>query len=482
MVWSKQDRHHFRLILVSLLCFTGAGAGGYFLYLDLNQSGRAGIGKTLGKVERREATVRRKQSSSYVWTLVQPSENLYRKDSIQTGRGSAVSIRLNDGSLLDLGEDSLVVMDDTTELALSFMRGTAVVHKPEGDSQIIVSKDGKTQVEVLAARLLRPEPLTRYFVLGKETKKVLFSWELRSKTPAGGLILQVSLDPFFNLQRTQVLSISNSDQKSISLSLGPGRYYWRLQSQGKSLTETRQFRLLSAFPLKATWPEQNQKVALSGNEPKVQFRWVSDSEVTSGDHRLEIARDIDFKHEVRSDSVSAQLGFAVFNDLPEGIYFWRIRSTYGDLKLSSEIRSFQLSLSTLPKNQVSQNGVPSPTPVTPILLPIPSSVLPESGATLTLLRSKSPIEISWATLEGAKAYEVIVYEDQKKGGHRKLVLHVKTAKSTLSLKNLGPGTYLWTVRGIDSENVPGSALPFRRLTLSYGDLLAPPQVVSPEVQ
>src|SRR4051812_38228192 len=95
-------RSGLKTALVALSCLAGAAAGGYLLYQDFQQSGGAGTGKPMAKVERREAKVRRKAASSFAWNNVRSDEDLFKRDSVQTSANSAAAIRFSDGTLLEL--------------------------------------------------------------------------------------------------------------------------------------------------------------------------------------------------------------------------------------------------------------------------------------------------------------------------------------------------------------------------------------------
>lgn len=462
--------------LVSMVCLLGATFGGYRLYLDLNELGRVGFGTPVGKVERREAKVRRKLGSSYVWTNVQANEDLYRKDSLQTGPGSAASIRLTDGSVLDVGESSLVVMDDTKNLALGFVRGSAVVHKADGDAKISIGKDGKAKVEELPARLLRPESLARYFVMGKNKKPILFTWDVKSNSQNSTYQLQVSSDKKFATESTQTFSPQDVKSPQVAVELRSGAYYWRVQTSGVAQTETRQFKILTVNPIQAVYPGQNEVVSATP-EGGIQFRWVNpraaDSEESDsklGVHEIQVSQDAEFKKVLTSEAIEATNGIATLKGLPEGALFWRIRSSYADINVASAPKMFSI------KNRPQA-----------ALLPFPTSIRPENGAVLNSLNDKVPLEASWTGVEGAEAYEVNIFQALAAGGvggapQRKEIAHLKTEKTLLSLKNLKPGEYLWTIRSLDKEKHPGEPLPIRGFKITLGEPLAAPEVVSSEVQ
>jgi len=453
----------------------------------LNSSGKLGQGKVLGKVEKKEAKVRRKSASSYVWNNVQLNEDLYRKDSIQTGKGSATSVRLADGSVLDIGEDSLVMMDDAAQLSVNFLRGSVVVHKKEGDTKVSVGKDGKTVVEELSIRLLKPDSLAQFYVPEKTKKVVLFDWDPRKSTGNEIFTIQVSTDKRFSPQVTQTFDSPDSKSRSMQLQLAAGRYFWRILLKSKVMTETRGFRISAAVPLQPVYPAHQQKVTTLATDVSVPFRWVAprlsasdDLDLSRGEHHIEISTEPSFKSAIPSDNLNLQLGMATLSQVPPGRVYWRIRSVYGDLAVVSETRSFELQ-KVLP----APSPTPTPTPSAPPTLPYPITTYPPSGAALHLLDRKKSDEIfkaAWKEVEGAEEYEITVFAESGQLAQRKVVLHKITSKTQIALKELKVGDYSWTLRAIDSRKRPGESMPLLKFKVDYGAVLPAPKIVSPEVQ
>ncbi len=480
-----EKRFGIKTILVSFCCLLGAISGGYFLYFDLNTSGTAGTGKVIGKIEKRESTVRRKAASSYVWTNVQNNEELFRKDSIQTAAGAAASVRLGDGSLLDIYENSLVVMEDSTNLSVQFLRGTAVVHQETGDKKVSVGKDGRAKIEELSVRLLKPETLARFFVTDRNSKEILFSWELKGKVPSDPMTLQISTDKRFNPQFTQSVVIQNFQQRSIKINLAYGNYFWRILTKNSVLSEHRPFKIMNAIPLQPIVPDHEAKMTLLGAEAPIQFRWVNphlsgqeEIDVSQGEHHLELSKDPQFLTISFNEEIHAALGMTGIKNVQTGTYYWRIRSKYGDTQTLSSVRSIHVTRTNSPPA-----GALTPSPTPSLALASPLVAKPELGMKLNLLDKKNPIEATWDPVEGAQFYEVTVYSDSQKDHKKTLVLRTETDKTRLDLKKLGPGDYLWTVRSVDKQKQLFSRpLPWMKFSLTYGEVLQAPQVTSSEVQ
>ncbi len=324
---------------MALVCIAGSASGAYLLYTDLNARGGAGIGKPMAVVERRESKVRRKAGSSYAWANVDVKEDLYRKDSLQTGPGSAATVKFNDGSLLEIGENSLVVIDDIQNIQLNFKRGSLIVRRKDGgDSKITIDKDGKAKVEELPIRLISPEPLTNYWVPEKGQKPVRFAWEPRGQNQPESYTFQISADKTFRADRTRTVQVADPSVKETQLQLAPGKYYWRVAGKGAQPSEARQIMVSQAIALRPQSPSK-QKLMIWGAESSLPFRWVtpqaSDDTIANAKHEIEISSDPEFRNRVLSQPVAADSGLASLKNFAEGNYFWRIKSRYGDFEVAS---------------------------------------------------------------------------------------------------------------------------------------------------
>jgi hypothetical protein len=335
----------FKSLIVSVACLLGATGASYLLYLDYKSVGGEGQGDVLANVERFEANVRRKMASSFLWNNVTENQNLYKKDSVQTSTGSAASIRFKNGTYLEVGEDSLVVIDDLTELSLGFVRGSVVVRDQTGDKKISVAKDGTRQVQELAIRLLTPKPLEKVFVTSSASKSTIFTWQNKSKAdPAGekGIVLEIASDQIFSSKRTKTFPVQDATVTQLTADLGAGTYYWRISKDGKALTESRKLSVESVIPLKPLFPVANEKITNWGEFSPVQFRWAPPKESYSeqGKNIIEVAIDDQFKNPIKSENIAPEAGLANIKGLALGKYFWRVKSQYGDVAVFSDTASF----------------------------------------------------------------------------------------------------------------------------------------------
>ncbi len=452
------------ILAAAVLCSIGAAVSGRMLYDELQGAGNRGLGSPLAQVDRSDRKVRRKPGNSFVWTYVREREPLFRKDSVQTSAGSAASIQFKDGSKLEIGENSLIVIDDIANLALNFKQGTVVLKDKEGnDTQITVDKEGKKKVEKLLIRLTAPENLSERWVAQNGISPVQFEWEQRSgKFEPGNYKLEVSTERSFRVGATQAIEARNFESKrALSVPLAPGAYFWRITRNGQALTTTGRFRLLPAAALKPTFPAADQKIVTFGEQVPVQFRWINNFVPDSGsdhgderpnasvEHRIEVATDPQFK----AMSVSQKLAAGATQlqlKLPYGHYYWRLSSRLGSLQVTSPVLSFT---SEIGKRFVIRQS------------------FPEDRTTHEALPQ---MRLAWMAEGGADALQ---YEWQVRDAQGKALASARTPSNSASLKSPPPGSYQWRVLAINTKGETLGESPWRTFTLYSGKplgLLQPP--------
>jgi hypothetical protein len=449
---SESKRRRLWTLLVALLCLSGAATGARYLYLDFNQSGGGGQGAPMAKVDRREAKVRRKPSRSFAWSNVQQDEDLYRKDSVQTGVGSAAAVRFNDGTVLELGENSLVVIDDLQNLSLGFFKGAIVLHTTEGDKRLTVGSDGKAKLEELAVRLVKPEPLARYFVAARESKSIRFEWAPRpgqeSQLPPG-VTLQVSPDRAFRGSRVRSFPLPKPVALAMDAALAEGGYFWRLVAGDKPLTDVGQFRVIPAQPLQPVAPAAGERLVTFGGETTTRFRWHAPDEgslAAQGAHELIVSRDSQFATMIARQELSASSGIATIVGLPEGEFHWRIQSRYGDIRVVSRGEGFAIAKAQRPTLALA---------------------LPEDRKALERVPS---LPLTWRSDAQGLEYSVEIA-----GPKDAPLASFKTRASSYLLKSPAPGAYRWRVTAYVQAQGAQQAVaesPWRSFTIFEGARIA----------
>lgn len=320
------------------------------MYCDLRDEGDAGIGPPVGIVESTHAKVRRRAARSYLWTFVEPDSPLGKKDAIQTAEESSATVRLKNGSQLEIGENSLVVMDDTAQLSLQFLRGSFTLRKNEGDSLITVGSNGQTNLQKLPLRLLSPEQQATISISPSESRALVkFTWAAAGEASplTEAPTIQISKAPDFAPKYTRLFPLKSARDTSFQTRLEPGVYFWRVVSKGSPVSEALRLTLTRVNPLIPIFPTEGEKLRWEADKG-VEFRWtlpdtLGSTRALHATHEIEVAKDPGFKQIVKKETVSALAEGALLASLGEGDFFWRIRSRYRDVTLTSDVEPFSLS-------------------------------------------------------------------------------------------------------------------------------------------
>jgi hypothetical protein len=327
-----------RTLLVTLACLIGAAGGSILLYQDFHSAGGGG-GQLMAQVDRKESKVRRKAASTFIWSSVSKAEKLFRHDSIQTGEHSHASIKYLDGTQVELGENSLVVIDDLNNLSLNF--GSLLVQGQNGsDRQITVGADGKTLVKDLSARLIEPIPLAQFFLGHEPSHNVKFSWKfLKPLSPNSEVTIELGTsEKFENAERVKI-----GQANHYARDLKPARYFWRLADGSGPLTPASSFVVSEVLPLQPAWPNSAGKV-LNFGDAGTQYRWGTHDldldKLSKGEHEIQVSQDASFKKILYNEAIEPAVGQIELKALADGFYFWRIASHYGDVSLVSRSEKF----------------------------------------------------------------------------------------------------------------------------------------------
>lgn len=345
------QRPRWRPLLVLMLCIAGALSGSLLLYRDFSRSNLAGEGPQVAVLESLSRGVRRKARSSFLWGKTESGAPLFRRDAIRVGPEGSASIRLSDGSLLEVGENSLVVIEDVSQLPLSFLQGSFVVRKSTGDTLVSVDTQGKAKTEVVPVRLLKPASQAFLFTGEGQLKSIEMEWEGGKGNATPWDRLQVSTLKDFPKHTTQEFKLNPSLART-SVSLSAGNYFWRILSGETPVTETRRLRVVTARPLQSISPTASDSLVTWQKATRIPFRWevppssrdrVEAQALERVPVQLEVSTTPDFKSRVFETPVSASAGSAWIAAVPQGEYFWRLNSAFPGMNVYSRTLKFRIS-------------------------------------------------------------------------------------------------------------------------------------------
>ncbi|MCM0604889.1 MAG: hypothetical protein KA715_02240 [Xanthomonadaceae bacterium] len=417
---------------IALLCFFVALTGSVLLYRDYIQSYES-TGEVLATIERKDQRVRKRPSSSYVWQEATLSEEVRRKEYVRTGEGSAATVHFNNGKTLELGENSLILVDNTENLSLSFLQGTALVKEGGKDSKISKDESGNTIVEELSVQLAKPDNLETIISQGEKTE-VHFSWTAQG-VASKEVVLEISSSPEFKGKTTQVSVGSNNEGK---LKFSAGKFYWRIKSAGVAVSAVKQFNVFELAKITPTAPN-NTSVSVLSPKTQIKFKWnipSSMNENTRGKFELELSSNEDFKNP-KVIEIDPRTGFTTIQDLESGRQFWRIKSVLGSQFVTSTVANVDIKNT----NQID--------------LKLENI---KEGSVIQLEQDK-PISVSW---QSSVKSEEIVYElklkQQGGSGTEKII---KTGDTVSPVFSLQPGFYEVSVSALVLDKVISTAKPVK---------------------
>jgi hypothetical protein len=330
-----QTGNILKKLSVICMCVLGASFSFFLLYKDIYQSGSLGTGKIMAQVEQLGSQVKRRASQSFLWSRVQKRDSLFEKESVQTGHDSYVSLKMKDGTILEIGEDSLVILEDVKSVDLNFLSGNFILREKDQDLKIQVSK-GSKKVEKLPIRLEFPTPNAEFYAFPRQSVEVEFSFDKNTSSQAKN-ILEISEVKSFPEKRTKTFQMQSP---SLKTKLSKGSYYWRMKSS-EGTSEVRKVFVIEVAPIKLLSPTKQARVKQYKNIEGLEFKWSSESAPTDkSEHFLEISNNENFEKILHQDLVPVEKGFYYLAKRLQDNVFWRIRSEYPGKRVLSEKSSF----------------------------------------------------------------------------------------------------------------------------------------------
>lgn len=332
--------------------------------------------------------VRLKNSSAFAWRSAGKSVEVHQKDSIFTGERSEVSIHLNDGSTINLKENSLVTLNQQNgEMTLDLKYGDFIGQlNPESKLKVTSGKEeydlkgetsannektviqlnksragqldvklkegsaavkSKNQTKVLekdhSVSLAKnfeevPRPSIKLLVADKSTFKQLkegdelpFSWSASSKVP------QFKIEISKNILFKELVwnNRTTLEKAEIPLRSGEGEFYWRVkaltasgQELNTSVTNSFKVARLETPLLLAPGKNQNLSFEMTADTPaedlKSNFNLAWTATKDSKKFHYQIAIDNEFRTLIK-DHVVEELE-VLSPKVPTGQYFVRVRS------------------------------------------------------------------------------------------------------------------------------------------------------------
>jgi FecR protein. len=493
MRFSRSDAAASAALLV------GAAALVALFLADLGSSAARSGERQLGEVVFKRLAATRKAPGSLGWERMRNESPVYDADTLRTADLSEASIYFDDGTSLDMLENTMLKLDlggkakslqflggeisvgsssEATSYAISSTAGTISVAKGaratfsrEADSLSVelsrgtaslVGKDGsslaitqgqelrvdvKSGVAALVDRPIvpvAPERNTRLLSFaGKGKAAVDFAWmpqagapDRRAAPAREEYTIELSKAPSFE----EIAAQAASSGREARIELAAGEWYWRVVDAAGRASPTRRFSLDIAEPPRPAYPPDGQAYAYRRVKPAIGFAWSATAEDAS--YLFEVASDPGFaKPTLRSRTTLRSL---YVDSLGEGTWYWRVSPVHAAAVVGEppaiQVRSLVISKSPA------------------MVAPLPASPLGGTMYQVQELDAKG-ISFSWLPRDEAVSYELLIAD------RKDLTSPLATIPASRSFVSLSgsqaevfrrPGAYYWGLRWIDKE---GNASP-----------------------
>ncbi len=343
----------YRTLILAVVCFGGAFISGYLLYLDLEDVGSAaGTGKILAHVEQAVSSVKRRSASSFLWSNVEPGTALFRKDSVQVGVASQAIIRLKDDSLLEIGERSLVIIEDVPPLEMKFLKGNFIVRGREQDYRIAVEENQAPVIEPIPIRLLSPSPNETFYLVDKGQQLINFRWSPLDNANKGGRniapVLEISSSNKFIKRQTQTVPLDNNRNQAFSMPFAEGDYFWRVRAENLTVFETRSFSVAKPIRPELLSPIGGKQVFRWEALAPIEFTWITPTKPHQIATWIELGLSPKFEKTslLTRQEVALADGKVEIQNVAPGKYYWRLLQEYPGKVITSDVETFSLERNT----------------------------------------------------------------------------------------------------------------------------------------
>lgn len=393
------------LFFGALLCFCSFS---YFLYDDslLFPEENASSYPIVGEVQSASNDVRRKGAESFLWRPTGKTEKVREMDSVFTGTGSEVVLKLNSGSQINIKENSLVT--------LNFSNGQLELDLKFGDLVTQMSENQKIKIKTINETYeLNSSEKSTIEMNKPRTNKV------RLKLTQGKAVLKDSKKRATEIRRDLPLLVAKEKLSTTPISkIKPS-----LQLTTNELSKFTLGKKGEAFTLKWEAPQF----------PKA---------------KVEISKTSNFSQK-SFEEVSSKGEVTVKEPLDKGWYYWRVTGLdeTGTSQAVTAPRRFLLSFSEAPQ----------------IVNPAQNSQLKFEVPQLTPTTSMES-EITWNDSSVSSEYEWQVSQSEK---FETVVDQGQTPQKTIQTKKLLPGTYYARVRALNSDKQWGDWSPTQTWSLTF---------------
>lgn len=467
----------------------------YLLYDDsfLFSNSDKDQSEAIGNVESVQNDVRKKNSGTFSWLPSQNKEFVFQNDSLFTGENSEADIKLKDGSVISIKENSLVTLTSRNgemQLDLKFgnFQGNLTQNanlkiKADGEEyqvkgnkekqskiQITKNRSGNVKVKVLTGTAELSSKSTGKKTLKKDENVAIEKGKVKElPKPKLELITKENInfnkfikEDTFNLEwkgkeiaryQVAIFNQESSDNPlfsknikeqlvTITNPLDAGVYFWQVKGfdgAGNLIIESakRSFSISVFKSPYITKPELNstfsQELTIRKTDElkiPIEIEWDSDSRIKS--YEYELAADKQFNNTIEKNKTE-KMKIKTKTSLMNGTYFVRVRGEYNNRITNwSSPQEFQINLIAKEEQRP-----PSPTLVQRRI---------HFTAPLSIPHTRDPAslpapEIRWQKVPDSVQYKVQLSEDLD----FKKPIALDSIKDGIKWQNYEPGKYYFRV-------------------------------------
>jgi hypothetical protein len=400
MKFSRSD------LAVSASVLLGAAALMYLFVGDLNAVSNQGGGKVLGTVVFKKLFATRKASNGFSWERMRNDSPVYDADTLRTADYSEATIYFDDGTSLDMSEDSMLKLDlGGKTKRLQFLGGRISLGSGVGATSYTISSSAGTIHLAKGAKATFSRKADTLSVEVSRGSASLVKKDGSTQDIAQNQELQVDMQSGkADLVFRPIVPVSPEQDGRLLSFAGPGTAPGaRVGVDFAWLTESA--------------PQGGSQAAAAGAQAE-----APTSGKTSYSLELSQSKDFGTSETTRATGLSARV------ELAPGTWYWRVRDSSGE---ESPSRSFLLDLAEPPH-----------------------PAYPPDGRRYSYRRLKPEIRFAWTGMDEASSY---LFELASEPSFAKPVVRSRTTTTSLAVDSLGEGTWYWRVSPVHAFTVVGEA-------------------------
>ena len=466
-------------VLVVLLCLLTATFFLYLFWQDLNAFTTRNDKPKIGTISFKEKVAQRKYDDRVVWERVAQNTELYYGDTIRTADFAQATITFEDGTTLDLYENTMVQvywtedhglqidvddgdiqvdasastnenavavkLADGSQVAMDAGSSLAVKADASGGASNVEVKSGTAQITTetgataaltfgesvnieKGSNEIKKNPLTviapgkelKLLNVRGETMPVRVEWKTNDD---GAVIVQTSRAKDFATIET---SLTVSDATSTELSAESGTFYWRVFTDAtKDSPVTGRVSVENIARVQGISPAAATQFRYRTTLPRLGFRWNGNDYAEH--YRLLIATTPDMQNAIIDRNVTDS--FANVDTLEEGSYYWQVQPYYALNNIGYAAASDVYHFSIVRNDQIRP----------------PELSAPAENAQI-VWRNSIQTNFIWKSELKEATYDVIV---ARNAACTDVVYQTQTAETRLAHEfapqELADGTYYWKI-------------------------------------